>query len=237
MSVDSLAEAAGVAASTVRAHESGQNKIKPEVAILYGNALHVSPDWLLFGRGVGPHRAVNSARTIPVLGEVRRGAWIERFDNAAERFLLIETPGYEPFSLAAYRTPAWDGKGPVQIEGQYQPSSILITANLSDIGFGGRDVILERKQGRLTELSVRKPLALPNPPRLKLIAGGWTDESSQRDGLPREELDYLQLDPEEARIVGVVIGVYWLAPNFASRPFKDGTPEDLANQIQQRDLR
>lgn len=51
---DALAKRSGFGVSTVRAHQNGQNSIRPEVAEVYGRVLRVSPAWLLYGEGEGP---------------------------------------------------------------------------------------------------------------------------------------------------------------------------------------
>lgn len=48
---DALAMRVGFAATTVRAHENGQNGIRPDAALAYAAALNIKPEWLLYGDG------------------------------------------------------------------------------------------------------------------------------------------------------------------------------------------
>jgi transcriptional regulator with XRE-family HTH domain len=80
LSVEQLAERMGGAASTVRAHENGQNNIKPPMAQRYGSALGVAPEWLLYGRGEGdvPTLQLEGLVTVqlPIRYEAAAGAWL-----------------------------------------------------------------------------------------------------------------------------------------------------------------
>ncbi|WP_295224008.1 helix-turn-helix domain-containing protein [uncultured Brevundimonas sp.] len=49
LSAEALGESAGLSAVSVRAHENGQNGIKPEVAERYAQRLGVAPSAILFG--------------------------------------------------------------------------------------------------------------------------------------------------------------------------------------------
>lgn len=51
LTVDQLAERSNRSQSTVRAHENGQNGIKPDAAEAYASVLKVAPEWILFGTG------------------------------------------------------------------------------------------------------------------------------------------------------------------------------------------
>lgn len=51
LNVEFVADTIGVAPSTVRAHENGQNGFNAELAARYARLYEVSPEWLLFGTG------------------------------------------------------------------------------------------------------------------------------------------------------------------------------------------
>lgn len=54
LSVAQLAPRTGFSESGVRAHENGQNGIRPDVAAVYARVLRVGPDWILYGTGDDP---------------------------------------------------------------------------------------------------------------------------------------------------------------------------------------
>ena len=62
---------------TLRAHERGQNDLRPEVAEEYARAFGVSPAWLLYGRG---DMALGAVPTIAIAGKVGAGARVPLFD-------------------------------------------------------------------------------------------------------------------------------------------------------------
>lgn len=51
LTVAQVAERAGFSDSTVRAHENGQNKLRPEPAEIYSRILRLDVAWLLYGQG------------------------------------------------------------------------------------------------------------------------------------------------------------------------------------------
>jgi transcriptional regulator with XRE-family HTH domain len=121
-----LADKVGVAESTVRAHETGQNNIKPAVAILYAGALNVEAPWLLYGttnspeltraRAPGDHPPTvwDRNRLIPIVSRTRNGyfpakesddetearvtAWLTDPAQAPDHFLFLPVPGYDNVS-------------------------------------------------------------------------------------------------------------------------------------------
>jgi transcriptional regulator with XRE-family HTH domain len=80
LSVEQLAERIEKAASTVRAHENGQNGIKAPMAARYARALSVTPEWLLYGKVAGqrPEPSLDGirSRTLPICHEVAAGLWL-----------------------------------------------------------------------------------------------------------------------------------------------------------------
>ena len=112
---EELALAIGRAASTVRAHENGQNKITAEMADAYAAALCVSPAWLLWGEGPaqpalesaeGARRpAQGRPRAVAVAGKIEdrvRGS--ER--PSRERYVYVDVPDYDDFELRAFTVAA-----------------------------------------------------------------------------------------------------------------------------------
>ncbi len=87
-SATAAAEALGVAASTYRAHENGQNQFNVEEAKQYARRYKVSATWLLFGGGMtqtstpnlptDTHEGFNpSVGTVSVIGEISAGTWLD----------------------------------------------------------------------------------------------------------------------------------------------------------------
>lgn len=82
-SATKAADALGIAASTYRAHENGQNDFGVEDAERYGKAFKVSPNWLLTGQdAANPNASLTLANKsspklgmIPVKGSVKAGHW------------------------------------------------------------------------------------------------------------------------------------------------------------------
>ncbi|MEO0624100.1 MAG: LexA family transcriptional regulator [Pseudomonadota bacterium] len=57
---------------TYRAHESGQNGIRPSVAERYARRFRVSPTWLMFGGPGGPADRLSGAADVPAQEEIIR---------------------------------------------------------------------------------------------------------------------------------------------------------------------
>jgi len=77
-----LGQLAGFAASTVAAHENGQNNIKPDAALAYAAALKVSPEWILYGTSTTGGALVDlsdpsQVTQVPIFGRVEAGTWRE----------------------------------------------------------------------------------------------------------------------------------------------------------------
>lgn len=76
LSVEQLAERVQKAASTVRAHENGQNGIKAPMAQRYARAIGVSPEWLLYGKSEGEGGIGADLSELPLLQNVQAGSWL-----------------------------------------------------------------------------------------------------------------------------------------------------------------
>lgn len=84
LSVEQLAERVQKAASTVRAHENGQNGIKPPMAQRYARAVGVSPEWLLYGRSADDHGRTPELSELPLLANIQAGAWFAMDDTGQD---------------------------------------------------------------------------------------------------------------------------------------------------------
>ncbi|WP_174300707.1 helix-turn-helix transcriptional regulator [Caulobacter sp. S45] len=75
-----LAVKTGRAESTIRAHETGQNKISPEAAAAYATALSIQPGYILWGFGPPPEQTTISSDTffkVKVVGTVRNHYFVK----------------------------------------------------------------------------------------------------------------------------------------------------------------
>ncbi|MGG7567878.1 LexA family transcriptional regulator [Rhodovulum sp. DZ06] len=79
---------------TYRAHESGQNGMRPNVAKVYARAFRVSPEWLLYGEG-GPEK-----KGVPLVGEVGAGAIVFPLDDGGSLDEIDPPPGIGPSAVA-----------------------------------------------------------------------------------------------------------------------------------------
>ena len=89
LSVEQLAERVQKAASTVRAHENGQNGIKAPMADRYARALSVSPSWLLYGRSADDRGQLPELSELPLLTSIQAGAWMAMDDSGQEEPQLV----------------------------------------------------------------------------------------------------------------------------------------------------
>lgn len=103
-----LAAKVGIASSTIAAHESGQNQIKPNIAARYARELGVTPSWLLYGDST-PHPASDplAFQTIEVVDVIDDGGyeWRRQGDErlTAEPPLVMAIPEHASRKLSAYR--------------------------------------------------------------------------------------------------------------------------------------
>lgn len=158
LSVEALAKRLSVAASTVRAHENGQNGIKADMAARYATALGVSPELILFGdsrrtdkTSAGP--AEKGVRRVPVLGVVQAGAWAEVFDDHHEptEYIVFDEPEYartEVFALVV-RGPSTDLV--------YPDGTRIICIPAGDGGIREGDfVVVRRRRGAFAETTLKQ---------------------------------------------------------------------------------
>lgn len=89
LTVEQLAERVQKAASTVRAHENGQNGIKAPMADRYARALGVSPEWLLYGRSPGDRSSVPELAEMPLMSNIQAGAWLAMDETGQDEPKLV----------------------------------------------------------------------------------------------------------------------------------------------------
>lgn len=158
LTVEALAKRTGMAASTIRAHENGQNGIKAPVASQYASALGVAPELILFGDGRQIDRTSNRAaekgvRRVPVLGVVQAGAWAEVFDDSPHptEYIVFDEPEYartEVFALVV-RGPSTDLV--------YPDGTRIICIPAGDGGIREGDfVVVRRRRGAFAETTLKQ---------------------------------------------------------------------------------
>lgn len=84
LSVTQVAERAGFSDSTVRAHENGQNKLRPEPAEVYSRILRLDVAWLLYGQGAPldelPEDALVDAPLVAARGKAADLVTVNEYD-------------------------------------------------------------------------------------------------------------------------------------------------------------
>lgn len=90
------AEAMGATVSTYIQHESGLRGYPARTAARYGKFFRVGPEWLLYGRGVSdPVIAEPVLQALPLLGQVRAGAWLS-LDDSVQDDPVMRTAAVDP---------------------------------------------------------------------------------------------------------------------------------------------
>lgn len=201
-----LSEKSGIGEKALRAHESGQNGIRPEAAAKYAAALGIQPEFILFG--TTPSHAVegHDVRMIPLLGSVQAGAWREIVDEPDPR-------DYIPFTDEQYaraqRVYALTVEGPSMNE-HYPEGSVVIVCDAVECGVReGDHVVVRRTRGSLVETTLKEVVVNEN--RVEL----WPRSTDARFKEPFV-LERARDADEGPTIIGVVIATY------ARRPPRSG---------------
>jgi transcriptional regulator with XRE-family HTH domain len=164
------AESLGMNASTVRAHENGQNGVNVLDLERYARRYGVSADWLLAGKGemdvTDSAPSIASSDFYPVMCVLQDGAWIE--DDADNDFWpgwgWIQTPGGNREDVA-YSDPRFPDEllTAVKIrtsltEGAYTDGTIVFAADVTFTGYReGDHVVVVREKGKyFYEWSLRR---------------------------------------------------------------------------------
>jgi SOS-response transcriptional repressor LexA len=225
-SATEAAQRLGVTKETYVQHERGIRGFTKR-AEDYGRAFGVDPAWLLFGRGESPHadtgtgrggkthgvRPSGSAaltkitRYVPVLGEVRAGAWTDIPEDQleAEEMLPIHLPGFEHAQLYALRV---EGRS---MDKEYKDGSRVVVCPVAEIGIRqGDHVIVRRRRNGLMETTLKE--VVQDRTGISL----WPRSTDAAHQTPIR-LDH-ERDPDDGvEIVGVVVAAYSVRPQ-QSRP-------------------
>lgn len=152
-----------MSASTVRAHENGQNGVGILDLERYARRYGVSVDWLVTGRGemdVGPSPASQAFEDIfPIMGVLMDGRWIKNDDTTMEwaGWDWVRSPGGNPEEveygdpryprelLSAFKVRIVD---PLPSEGPYLDGSVVIAIDQGIIGArpGDHVVVIREKE-------------------------------------------------------------------------------------------
>lgn len=152
-----LAVKLGRAASTIRAHETGQNRIQPDAAAAYGKELGVNPSWILYGTEDNSAVLAKLAgttpelNTVPVVGEIFEFGSHYNKEGEESHFdekLIISLSEYADDTLVAY----------VHRSELSEPShkEYLIVAPHRGEFHLIDEVVLRRSEGQFYELAVWK---------------------------------------------------------------------------------
>lgn len=165
LSVQTLSERVGFAASTVRAHENGQNEIRPHAAKAYAPILKVTPGWILYGdkADLPRHSPIPETQNLPIRYIVAAGAW-EPVEDWRD-----EPIGYgEAHILKAYESfPQWLERVSGDSYDRKIPDGCLVhVVDAIALGYApthGDTVVVVRKraQGAFVERSVKEVVLTP----------------------------------------------------------------------------
>jgi SOS-response transcriptional repressor LexA len=149
------AERLGFHKQNLSDHEADRRSISRDNAEAYGKAFRVKPGWILFGDGdVSPSSAVHPAaalRDVPLVGEVRAGAWSEVMEERIEGYIPVSMPEYDRAQMFALRVV---GRSMDKV---YPEGTTLICIPVSEAGVrAGDHVIVQRHKGGLVETTVKE---------------------------------------------------------------------------------
>lgn len=208
LSVRELSKLTGIGEKAIRAHETGQNGIRPEAAEKYASALSVQPEFILFG--TTPSNLVEGfdVRMIPRLGVVQAGAWHELVEAEPEPDDYI--PWNDPTYARARRVYALTVLGP-SMNRHYPDGSTVIVCDAVECGVReGDHVVVRRTRGSLVETTL-KEVVVNKAGEVEL----WPRSTDQAFQTPLV-LERVRDADEGPAIIGVVIATY------ASRPPRTG---------------
>lgn len=207
LSAEELATRLGVSVSSIRAHENGQNGIRPHRAGAYAQALKVTPAFILYGDKATHGEAPSFAKTVrlPIRFTVAAGAWepVEEWRD--------EPLGFgEAHKLSAYEAfPQWLEKVSGDSYNQKIPDGSLIhVVDAVAMGYAPKHgdtvvVVRRRAQGSFLERSVKEVVLTPFGTELwpRSFNPKWDQPLNYtRETKPGEDV--------EVEIVGKVVRAY-----------------------------
>lgn len=197
LTVEQLAVKAGMAPSTVRAHENGQNGIRMPAAKKYARALSTTPEWLMFEAGTSEtvaNDAMPNARMVPVLGQVQAGAYLDiPEDPEPSGFVPFYDPRYARGTVYALRVV---GRS---MDLHYPEGATVYVVPAAEAGIReGDHVVVRRERAGLYETTLKEIFLLDGRMALRPRS---TDPAHQ---------EVLTVDAAAAwpEIIAVVVGSY-----------------------------
>lgn len=224
LSVEELAERTGQAASTVRAHENGQNAIRPRAAQRYAEALLLDPSWIMFGAGTGP-RASQELETVlhqvQILGEVRHGAWYDKSSllRLRDDYQAILLPEYKDYELHAFEMG--------DTYGVYPQGALVYVVDL-DVATPkpGDEVVVVRFRAGLSEIGIWEVVGRGSEQRLARfdLAGRPSEKLSWEEVMTPAETQEARATGTEPTddnigvVQGVVVACQWSRSVLTHKP-------------------
>lgn len=182
LSVDALAALIERSPSSVRAHENGQNGISRQAAYLYGQALGVSPSFILWGTSEDQvSEGAPALREVPLIGELAGDVWLDAYTEKSIGSVTVSLPEYVDFELKAFL---------VGRASRYYRRGDYVVVAPPDVGVRADDhvvVCIEDDLGR-TKLSLTQADITTSGVALRPLTGGadrvgvrtaWNSESAK----------------------------------------------------------
>jgi len=209
LSVEQLAERIEKAASTVRAHENGQNGIKAPMAERYARALNVTPEWLLYGKAAGqrPEPALENLSTsrLPIAHEVAAGLWLPSDELRDEPIGYYDAHFLREYASFQQWLEAVSGDS---MDRMLPHGALIHVVDAIAMGYAPKHddlvvVVRRRAQGAFVERSVKQVALTPDGVELwpRSHSPRWSAPLTMRDGMDDHE-------EAEVEIVGKVVQAY-----------------------------
>lgn len=209
VSVEQLAQRVGKSPTTVRAHENGQNGIRPPMAQRYARELNSTPEWILYGRSKADQRLPSpdeiTKQQLQIRYQVAAGAWLATDDvrdqplGEAEAHWLPEYKDFQQW-LEVVSGDSMDRLLP--------PGSLVHVVDAIGMGYAPRHgdlvvVVRRRAQGAFIERSIKQ---------VELTSAGvelWPRSHNPRWSQPLEIRSGMREGEDaEVEIVGKVARAY-----------------------------
>ena len=206
-SASQAAEAMGVPLATYQQHENGIRGIPASRADRYARFFHVTPEWLLYGRGAAPAQSGAAdlrpvTRYVPVIGAVQAGLWAEipEDEPEPEEVLPIVLPGFSGARLFALKI-----RGP-SMDRYYPEGAMVIICPAAEIGVrDGDHVVVRRRRGMLVETTLKEVVQDADGIAL------WPRSNDPHFQEP-VRLSSVRDADEGPEIIGVVVSSYMVRP-------------------------
>jgi len=208
------AERMGVSYDTYVQHENGTRGFPAKKAEFYAKAFNISFAWLMTGKGDARNhldsRSNNAnplpqTRTVPIVGDVQAGAWIEPMPD------IDEAVEHIPFTSIAYRRSnafALRVKG-TSMNKVFEDGTIVIAIPLSEAGLREGDYVILRRFDALGKCETTLKQAVKGKKSLEFWPRS-TDPRYQAPFMWPDHQNMAETDFHHAPIVliGIVVASY-----------------------------